>query len=146
MKPENERESAEVRGVPSDVETEDEKDDGVRVPPLPDLPHPPVVDYTRPALKRGQYAARPDEHIGVSEEQNKINVAARMGSGLSAGITFASSVVVSLLIGQWIDHRFEPHSSTPWATIVMAFVGFAAGFVTFVRISSVADRNIKRRE
>ncbi len=146
MEPKKERLSAEQNLDNIDAGDKDDALPEIKVPASGDLPEPPVVNYTRPALKRGQYAATPNEHIGVSAEQDKINVAARMGSGLSAGITFASSVIVSAGIGMWLDHRFEPHSATPWATVAMTLLGFAAGIITFVRITSVADENIKRRK
>ena len=145
MEPKNERLGADEPESKAEHGLDDEDVSSPQLPPIPDLPHPPEVSYKRPPLKRGQYAARPDEHIGVSDAQNKINVAARIGSGLSAGITFASSVVVSVLIGMWLDHRFEPKSTTPWATVFMLIIGFIAGFMTFVRISSAAERNSRHR-
>lgn len=146
MEPKNERFDAEEPGSTSSDNAEGDDEAGIDLPPAPELPQPPIVNYTRPPLKRGQYASRPDEHIGVSNAQDKINTAARMGSGLSAGITFASSVIVSAVIGVWVDRRFEPHSATPWATIVLSILGFVAGFITFLRITTIADENIKRRD
>jgi F0F1-type ATP synthase assembly protein I len=146
MEPENERVGADETLNPPGDRSEGAETPDVSLPSHRNLPPPPVVDYNRPILKRGQYASRPDEHIGVSNEQNRINSVARLGSGLSAGITFASSVVVGVLIGMWLDKRFEPHAVAPWATIVMSVVGFVAGFMTFIRISSAADENLKKRK
>lgn len=65
--------------------------------------------------------------------------AARMGAGLSAGITLAASVVVGLLIGQWIDRHYN-HSAIPWGTLVMTLAGVAAGFLNLFRILGVSDK------
>jgi len=146
MEPKNERESAAGSESNSDANDGDNEPSSVTLPPVGELPQPPVVNYTRPVLKQGTYALGPDLHPGVSEAQEKVNSVARMGAGLSASITFASSIIVSVLIGLWLDKHFEPHSSTPWATVVMTVLGFAAGFITFVRISTVADHNTKRHK
>jgi len=113
------------------------------VPHVGELPQPPVVNYTRPVLKKGQYAQAPDETRGVFDQKDDGIYAAKLGADLSGSITFASSVIVSVLIGMWIDKRFEPHS-IPWATVVMTPLGFVAGFLTFIRISAANGRSGKR--
>jgi F0F1-type ATP synthase assembly protein I len=143
MEPNNERSGADEFGDSADGKSEHQDVPQIPLPSTPKFPPPPEVNYTRPALKKGEYALHPDLQVGVSDEQNRVNTVARMGSGMSAGITFASSVIVSVLIGMWIDRRFEPNA-TPWATIVMTLLGFVAGYMTFLRISSASDRNIKR--
>jgi F0F1-type ATP synthase assembly protein I len=145
MEPSKERDSAAGKTEPSEDGVTQIETTSVHLPQIGELPEPPVINYTRPVLKRIKYASKPDEHVGFSEAQNKANSVAKLGSGLSAGITFASSVIVSVLIGQWLDKHLEPMSSTPWATIIMLVIGFAAGFISFVRISNVGDQNTKGR-
>jgi|GEM_PF-933750 F0F1-type ATP synthase assembly protein I len=143
MEHKKERDSAD-ESFNSAGENTGEQVSDVKLPPVNEFPEPPVVNYTRPVLKRGQYAQQPDEERNVgANAQNDYNAAARLGADLSAGMTFAASVIVSVLIGMWLDKKFEPNS-VPWITLVMTPLGFVAGFLNIMRISAVHSRNGKR--
>jgi F0F1-type ATP synthase assembly protein I len=119
---------------------EGEEDPSVELPPSSTFPEPPKMDYVRPSLKKGMYAQSPDVARREGESSKGVNSAAQLGAGLSAGITFTSSVVVSVLLGMWLDKKFEPHA-VPWATIALTILGFVAGLVNFIRISAATDTN-----
>ncbi len=127
-----------------DPQPEGDDDDTlpVALPPRPTLPPPPDVSYTRPSLGAAAPAQPSRDPRGArskDEPGTPMDNAARMGAGLSAGITLAASVVVGLLIGQWIDHRFN-HSTIPWGTLVMTLAGIAAGFLNLFRILGASDK------
>lgn len=108
----------------------------IALPPRQSLPPPPEVTYTRPSLGHAAPAQTPNSQklgFGKGDAQTPMDNAARMGAGLSAGITLAASVIVGFFIGQWIDHRFN-HSAVPWGTLVMSLAGIAAGFLNLFRI------------
>ncbi len=114
----------------------------VALPPRESLPPPPEVSYTRPSLGHAApaQASRPARGAqSKGEPGTPMDNAARMGAGLSAGITLAASVIVGLLIGLWIDRRFN-HSAIPWGTLVMTLAGVAAGFLNLFRILGVSDK------
>ncbi len=130
-------------------EREDEDDDTlpVALPPRPNLPPPPEVPYTRPSLGHAAPAqtSRSRQSSGsVNQPGTPMDNAARMGAGLSAGITLAASVVVGLLIGQWIDRHYN-HSTIPWGTLVMTLAGVAAGFLNLFRILGASDKTPKSK-
>lgn len=49
------------------------------------------------------------------------------GKYAGAGLQFAASIIVFLLIGEWVDRRF---GWSPWGVIVGVFGGAAAAFVS----------------
>lgn len=51
------------------------------------------------------------------------------------GLTIAASIVLSLLLGLWIDGRF---GTRPWATLVFALIGIAVGSLSVYRMVSAA--------
>ncbi len=119
-------------------------DDETPAPALPShdpLPPPPDITFTRPTL--GQAAPlserkNPPRPGNSAPSSSPLN----LGTGMSAGITLASSVVVGFLIGQWIDHHW--HLSMPWGTIVFSLTGVIAGFLNLFRILSVTDDKRKK--
>ncbi len=123
----------------------DENDDAppLVVPSRDPLPPPPDISYTRPTLGKAaplseQNRARtPSRPLGQSAPSSF-----NLGTGMSAGITLASSVVVGFLIGQWIDHHW--HLSLPWGTIVFSLAGVAAGFLNLFRILGASDDHRKK--
>jgi len=125
-------------------EHENEDDDTlpVALPPRPNLPPPPEVTYARPSLGHAapaQTSRTPQSSGNAQEPGTPMDNAARMGAGLSAGITLAASVVVGLLIGQWIDRHYN-HGAIPWGTLVMTLAGVAAGFLNLFRILGASDK------
>jgi len=46
---------------------------------------------------------------------------------MTAGMTMAASILVGYFAGTWLDKYF---GTKPWLTIVMFFLGTAAGFKT----------------
>ena len=131
--------------TPNRANTTSEKND---TPPLvvpfhDPLPPPPDISYTRPTLGKA----------APLSEQNRIRTVGRpagpsapsslnLGTGMSAGITLASSVVVGFLIGQWIDHHW--HLAVPWGTIVFSLTGVTAGFLNLFRILGASDGHGKK--
>ena len=60
------------------------------------------------------------------ERRNRSTGAEFAGLGLQLGATFA----LFALLGWWLDKRL---GTTPWLTIVLVFVGAAAGFYSVYR-------------
>ena len=58
------------------------------------------------------------------------------------GFDLAASVGVSMLLGWWIDRRFE---TGPWGTIICATIGIVGGLLNFVRAGQRAAREAERR-
>ncbi len=81
----------------------------------------------------GRAAARSEQESGGA------NTATTLGAGLAAATTFVASVVAGLLIGQWIDHRWN-HTGTLWGTLIFSLLGVAAGFLNLFRVLSATDR------
>jgi F0F1-type ATP synthase assembly protein I len=125
---------------PDDAQPELNDDSGEQVPaPFHNsLPHPPEVRYSRPTL-----GLLPPKLGGTSEQGRKgkssLGTIGTYGANMSAGITFASSIVVGFLIGQYADMHWV-HSQTPWATLAMTLAGIAAGFINLFRMSSAGRR------
>lgn len=127
----------------------DEGDDAtpIALPPREALPPPPEVTYSRPSLGHAAPAQTSSSQRlvgGQNGPATPMDNAARMGAGLSAGITLAASVVVGFLIGQYIDRHYN-HSAMPWGTLVMSLAGIAAGFLNLFRILGAADKPPKSK-
>lgn len=58
------------------------------------------------------------------------------------GFDLAASVGVGMLLGWWIDRRFE---TGPWGTIICASMGIVGGLLNFVRAGQRAAREAQRR-
>lgn len=116
---------------------EEEDTPQVVVPSHAPLPPPPDIAFERPSL--GRATPSPEKRTASSGLQSNQNAPSpfNLGTGMSAGITLASSVVVGFLIGQWIDHHW--HLSMPWGTIVFSLTGVTAGFLNLFRILSASD-------
>ncbi len=126
--------------LPNQLEDEDE---GPLVVPSHDpLPPPPEVRYTRPTLGQKSSPA-PGQSYGTSEGWNDPSQAASHGAGLAAGLTFVTGIVGGAMLGNWIDQRWEAHSSMPWATLILTLVGAAVGFVNLQRLTARTNRNKK---
>ncbi len=57
------------------------------------------------------------------------------------GFDLAASVAVGMLLGWWIDNRWE---TAPWATIICASIGIVGGLLNFVRAGQRAAREAQR--
>lgn len=134
-----------AENTPNRVNNQEEDDD---MPPLvipshDPLPPPPEVSFTRPTLGKAaplqeQNRSRPSGGLPAQNAPSSFN----LGTGMSAGITLASSVVVGFLIGQWIDHHW--HLSMPWGTIIFSLTGVTAGFLNLFRIFGASDDHRKQ--
>jgi len=106
------------------------QEDDVSVPPIArhvELPHPPEIEYHRPArAARGQGS-------GIAD--------ARMGVGLSIGISFGLTIVVCIGAGMFIDEHFPVVK--PWGTIILSIIGIAAGFSNLIRLANDAMKRDK---
>lgn len=78
---------------------------------------------------------------GVGKTLGSDSNAARMA--FRASIELVSAVVVGGLLGYWIDQWL---GSTPWAMIIMFFLGFIAGFVNIYRAQTGQDMKIGFRK
>ena len=59
---------------------------------------------------------------------------------LGLGIQIAASMVMPLLLGVWLDRKFE---LTPWLTIVGAIFGIVSIFAIIFKIAYMANENSK---
>ena len=57
------------------------------------------------------------------------------------GFDLAASVAVGMLLGWWIDNRWE---TAPWATIICASIGIVGGLLNFVRAGQRAAQRAAR--
>lgn len=113
------------------------------IPSRDPLPPPPDISYTRPTLgKAAPLSEQNRSQTPGSPLSQSAPSSFNLGTGMSAGITLASSVVVGFLIGQWIDHHW--HLSMPWGTIVFSLTGVAAGFMNLFRILGASDDHRKK--
>ena len=122
----------------ADKQEDDENTPPLVLPSRDPLPPPPEVSYTRPTLGKAaplneQNRSRTPSSSPGQSAPSSFN----LGTGMSAGITLASSVVVGFLIGQWIDHHW--HLSMPWGTILFSLTGVVAGFLNLFRILGASD-------
>jgi F0F1-type ATP synthase assembly protein I len=53
------------------------------------------------------------------------------------GFDLAASVGVAVLLGWWIDNRYE---TAPWGILICAMVGIIGGLLNFVRAGQAAAR------
>lgn len=79
-----------------------------------------------------------------SENPAPKQVSAGAGAAAGMGLTFAISVVMFLLAGQWIDRKF---GTEPLFLIVFVFVGAGASFYSIYRKLTAHQRdNAQRRK
>jgi hypothetical protein len=126
-------------------------------PPSPSLPPPPEISFQRPTLGSPKsrtggtssgaefpttYKLGSDRPTNAPPRGTGAQDVGSYGAELGAGITFAASIIVGFLIGQWIDHKV--HDSFPWGTVLLGFAGIAAGFVNLFRLLAMKDRNQRK--
>jgi hypothetical protein len=121
----------------------EEDEPSISVPRHAPLPPPPEVQYTRPALGKPAASLPADRSRGAprSDDVGGVSGLSKLGAGLAAATTFAASVIAGVLIGQWIDHRWNHSGGIPWGTLIFALLGVAAGFINLFRLISATDRN-----
>jgi len=66
-----------------------------------------------------------------------------MGQALRAGTDLVAALVVGGFLGYWIDRWL---GTTPWAMIILFFLGFAAGFLNIYRSQTGQDYKIGFKE
>lgn len=59
------------------------------------------------------------------KQEDKRDLWRAVGAFSNIGFTLASSVLVGLFIGRWIDNHFQ---TFPWASLIGIVVGLAGGF------------------
>ena len=131
---------------------QDDTDEPVvpRVPTSPELPPPPDIQFNRPVLGRPHGAApsgqsRSGSDRGSLSRKGNDTGPPVSGASMGAGITFAASVVVGVLIGQFVDRKLGfANGGTPWGTIVFTLLGMAAGFINLFRLLSIYDKRDRR--
>jgi F0F1-type ATP synthase assembly protein I len=130
---------------------QDDQDELVipHVPTSPELPPPPDIQFKRPELGKPHGASDSGKSPGSSnrgslsrDERGNRPVS---GASMSAGISFAASVIVGVLIGQFVDRKMGfANGGTPWGTIAFTLLGMAAGFVNLFRLLSIYDKRDRR--
>jgi len=113
-----------------------------QVPSIPDLPLPPDIKYIRPDRGRPYGGDSSGKSTDASHSGRSSREAGGIptGAGLSAGITFAASIIVGVLIGQFVDKKLGfSQGGVPWGTIVFFFAGLAAGFINLFRLLTIYD-------
>ncbi len=121
----------------------------IDLPSVPIIPAPPEVNYARPILgarKTGNSPNSVPTRVNVmpdspSTDSSSETNGAAWGRGMAASLLLASSILVSLYIGQWLDGRFH---TTPWLTLVMTLLGIAAGFVNLFRLLAATGPKSKK--
>lgn len=68
--------------------------------------------------------------IGMTDPQHDERVSAQVGRYMGAGLTWAASTLVFLLVGEWLGERLGARSV---GALIGAFAGAAAGFWWLVR-------------
>lgn len=121
----------------------------ISIPSHASLPPPPEVHYTRPNLgkPRNNSVGREDSQTrnvtDDSQGDKRPDLYGRQQGnlfvvkpvlGLTAGLTFAASVMVGIWLGDLIDKHFH---TSPWGLIVMLIIGVIAGFIKLVRLLDV---------
>lgn len=132
--------------MPEDKETHDDLSDSgtptVNIPSRAPIPPPPVVEYQRPTPESQVKSGSRFDPVGgkytpVDKEREDREFIAEgvrgYGIAITGVISLIATVIGFLVIGQWIDKRFEPNG-TPWGTIVGALLGMLGGFLNMFRI------------
>jgi F0F1-type ATP synthase assembly protein I len=119
-----------------DPELASEDDDGasIAIPSHDTLPSPPEIQFTRPTfggVKSGSSYPGQSDKAGSHSEDSGTGTVVSLGAGLAGSAAFGSSLIVGLILGQLIDHKFH---TTPWGMIVMTLLGVGAGFTTLYRL------------
>ncbi|MDI6827568.1 MAG: AtpZ/AtpI family protein [Armatimonadota bacterium] len=60
-----------------------------------------------------------------------------VGLAWSAGLVLVISTVIGLLIGRWLDHKFD---TEPWLMLAFTVLGVVAGFVEMFKMLLEAIR------
>lgn len=101
------------------------------------------MGLTPEELKKQIQSAR-DKDTQRSSAKGRSAVDGRSANmAFRATIELVSAIGVSGFIGYWIDQWLD---STPWAMIVMLFLGFIAGFLNIYRAAMGQDFKIGFKE
>jgi F0F1-type ATP synthase assembly protein I len=150
------RVEGDVAQKPDDSEEADDlvkRLEKVSVPRAPDLPPVPEIQLHRPSThidKQGGHSVTvrvgEDRPSGTAPaKQDGAGNAASLGAAMGAGVSFAASIIVGFLIGQWIDHKLGlDKGGIPWGTLVMTLGGMAAGFVNLFKLLKIDDNRRRK--
>jgi F0F1-type ATP synthase assembly protein I len=89
------------------------------------------------------------QQAAPKEEQQRAQAAIRKSAlnslGLAArlGLVLSAPVLVSFLVGQWIDNTLHSH---PWATLLLAALGVIAGSAGAYRLGSTLVEQLQSIE
>ncbi len=131
-------------------EAEQTRDDALKVslplrtplPPPPDFPTTrPHLGGTAPSTRRPAGTSSQTGHRPSQETSTEGNAATKLGAGLAASTAFAANIIAGLIIGQWIDHRWNHSGGTPWGTLIFTLLGVTSGFITLFKVISATDRS-----
>ena len=74
------------------------------------------MGYNRTNYRNGGMAVK---------QEDKRDLWRALGAFSNIGFTLASSVLVGLFLGRWIDNHFQ---TSPWASLTGIVIGLVAGF------------------
>ncbi|BDI33196.1 hypothetical protein CCAX7_52470 [Capsulimonas corticalis] len=124
-------------------------DESIELPSFGVLPAPPEITFNRPSLGKGT----PASHRASQSAQSSAGGASGprddrllaqgvqgYGVAITAALTLAITVGIFIVLGQWLDHRFN-HSGVPWFTIAGLLLGVVGGFANMIRLLTAANGN-----
>ncbi len=97
----------------------DEEERIPKLPPTPELPEPPKVEFERPQLPGAQPSPT------FQRNTRAISLA------FSIGFSLAGPVILGALLGYWLDGRF---GTSPTWTMILTLLGMVAGLVQMIRV------------
>ncbi|MCX7925867.1 MAG: AtpZ/AtpI family protein [Fimbriimonadales bacterium] len=99
----------------------DEEEQVPRLPPTPELPEPPKVEFERPKMP----GAEPSP---VFQRNTRA-----VSLAFSIGFALAGPVILGALLGYWLDGRF---GTSPTWTMILTLLGMVAGLAQLIRIAN----------
>lgn len=103
----------------------DEQESAPRLPPTPELPEPPQVEFQRPTPPGSQPSPT------FQRNTRAISLA------FSIGFALAGPVILGALVGYWLDGRL---GSSPTWTMLLTLLGMGAGLTQLIRIVNQLNR------
>lgn len=97
----------------------DEEEQAPKLPPTPELPEPPKVEFERPKMPSSEPSP------AFQHNTRAISLA------FSIGFSLAGPVMLGALLGYWLDGRF---GTSPTWTMILTLLGMAAGLIQMIRI------------
>jgi len=97
----------------------DEGERAPELPPTPELPEPPKVEFERPRMP------------GVEPSPTFQRNTRAISLAFSIGFALAGPVILGALLGYWLDGRF---GTSPTWTMILTLLGTGAGLAQLIRI------------